>query len=58
VVCGVGRAGGGTALYEFLERHPAALAGQAEVMQELADVGDELEAAQRAGVLFRFAIIM
>ena len=46
------------ALYEYLEAHSGVLAGQAEVMEELSDLGDELEAAQRAGVRFRFAVIM
>ena len=46
------------ALYEYLEAHPGVLAGQAEVMEDLSGLGDELEAAQRAGVRFRFAIIM
>jgi hypothetical protein len=46
------------ALYEYLEAHPRILTGQAKVMENLSEIGDELEAAQRAGVRFRFAVIM
>jgi hypothetical protein len=45
-------------LYEFLEANPRVLADQAEVMEDLSGIGDELEAAQRAGVRFRFAVVM
>ena len=46
------------ALREHLEAHPDVLAAQAAVMEDLDSVGDELEAAGRAGVRFRFAVIM
>ena len=46
------------ALWEYLESHPGVLPDQAEVMEDISGIGDELEAAQRAGVRFRFAVIM
>jgi hypothetical protein len=46
------------ALWEYLESHPGALPGQAEVMEDLSGIGDELEAARGAGVRFRFAVIL
>ena len=46
------------ALYEYLEGHPGVFTEQANVMEDLSGIGDELEAAQRAVVRFRFAIIM
>lgn len=46
------------ALLEFLAANADLLVKQAEVMKDLAGLRDELEAAQRAGVRFRFAMIM
>ncbi|AWM40935.1 hypothetical protein GobsT_04850 [Gemmata obscuriglobus] len=46
------------ALYEYLESHPGAFSRPAEVMAELSNLGDELEAAARAGVRFRLAVVM
>jgi hypothetical protein len=46
------------ALWEYLDKHPGTFSTQKELMEELSDMGDELEAAQRAGVRFRFAVVM
>jgi len=46
------------ALYEYLEGHPGVFTEHAKVLEDLSGLGDELEAAQRAGVRFRFVIIM
>jgi hypothetical protein len=46
------------ALWNYLDAHPGVVPGQAEVMEDLSDIGDELEAAQRAGVRFRFTVIL
>ncbi len=45
-------------LLAYLDAHPKALTEQAAVAAELADTADELRAAERAGVRFRFAVIM
>jgi hypothetical protein len=46
------------ALWDYLESHPGVLPGQAAVLEDLSGIGDELETAQRAGVRFRFAVIL
>jgi hypothetical protein len=46
------------ALWDYLENHPGVLDEQSEVMADLSETGEELEAAQRAGVRFRFAVVM
>jgi hypothetical protein len=46
------------ALWEFLDARPGTFTAQAELMDDLSEMGDELEAAQRAGVRFRFAVVM
>jgi hypothetical protein len=46
------------ALWEYLDAHPGTFTSQTKLMEELSDMGDELEAAQRAGVRFRFAVVM
>jgi hypothetical protein len=44
-------------LMAFLDAHPDALAGQAQVVEDLSEIADELDAAKRAGVRFRFAVV-
>jgi hypothetical protein len=46
------------ALWDYLDAHPGTFSRQAELMEELSEMGDELEAAQHAGVRFRFAVVM
>jgi len=46
------------ALRAHLAARPTALAKQAVVLEDLAEVAEELRAAERAGVRFRFAVIM
>jgi len=46
------------AIWEYLDAHPGTFGRQTEIMEELDDLGDELEAAQRAGTRFRFAVVM
>jgi hypothetical protein len=46
------------ALWQYLDIHSGVLAEQAEVMEDLSGIAEELEAAQRVGVRFRFAVIM
>lgn len=46
------------ALLVFVGANADVLVKQADVMKDLAGLRDELEAAQRAGVRFRFAMIM
>ena len=45
-------------LLAFLHAHLDSLAGQAQVAADLTGIADELRAAQRAGVRFRFAVVM
>jgi hypothetical protein len=45
------------ALWEHLDAHPGLLANQTRVMDDLSEIGDELEAAERAGGRFRFAVV-
>jgi hypothetical protein len=46
------------ALWDYLDAHPGTFRRQAELMEELSDLGDELEAARRAGTRFRFAVVL
>jgi hypothetical protein len=46
------------ALWDHLDAHPGTFRRQAALMEELSDLGDELEAARRAGTRFRFAVVM
>ena len=45
------------ALLAYLDAHPDALAQQVVVREDLVEAEDELRAAERAGVRFRFAVI-
>jgi hypothetical protein len=45
-------------LRKHLEAHPGVLAQQGAVMEDLTRIGNELEAARRAGVRFRFAFLV
>lgn len=45
------------ALLAYLDAHPDVLPQQAAVRKDLVQVVDELRAAERAGVQFRFAVI-
>jgi hypothetical protein len=44
-------------LLEYLDAHPDALARQAEVVEDLSGIAEELEAAKQASVRFRFAVV-
>ena len=46
------------ALWDLLAAHPGVLTKQPAVLDDRSEVGDELEAARRAGVRFRFAVII
>jgi hypothetical protein len=45
-------------LFAYLDAHSDALAGQSRVVEDLSEVADELRAAKRTGVRFRFAVVM
>jgi hypothetical protein len=45
-------------LWKHLEAHPGVLGKQAAVMEDLSAIGDELAAARRTGVRFRFAVLI